>query len=259
MAVAMAEGGLMMTVISGVGPPVVFIAQLGGGGALWKPVIDLLTTGPTTVAYDRPGTGNAPPRPAPNPALPYSAFAEELAVLLADHGVTEPSVIVGHSVGSLIARVFADRHPGRVAGMVHVDGSVPRLNLWPAIEELEGPDGDGPTATAFDVVAGEVEILDARMPQVPSVVVSRGPGIWPLKWNPAQAEPLWHAYQRQLARQWAAPRVLAAGAGHQIPAEAPRLVAHVIDAIVEAVRTATPWQPDPAALQAVGGELDPAG
>lgn len=246
----------MMTIHPGKSPPVVFVAQLGTGGASWKPVIDLLTTAPTAITYDRPGTGDAPPRPAPNPPLPYSSFAEELAALLEQHRITEPVVLVSHSVGSLIARVFADRHPGQVCGMVHVDGSIPRLNLWP-IGPLEEPlDGEGQDATSFDSVAGEIEILEAATPAVPTAVVTRSPGRWPQGY--AGAEPLWTAYQRQLATLSHAPLVVAADAGHQIPADAPRLVAYAVDVIVAAVRAGRPWRPDPAELAAVGGTLDPA-
>jgi len=245
----------MMTVNAGSSPPVVFISQLGTGGAAWKPVIDLLATSPVTVTYDRPGTGDAPARPAPNPPLPYGAFADELAALLDEHGVSERAVVVSHSVGSLIARVFADRHLRRVAGLVHVDGSIPRLSLWPFGPAVQPPDGDRPDATHFDRVAGEIEILEAITPSVPTAVVTRTPG----RWTPAYdgADPLWTAYQRQLALQSSAPLVIAEDAGHQIPAEAPRLVAYVIDRMVEASRSGERWVPDPAALAAVGGALDP--
>jgi pimeloyl-ACP methyl ester carboxylesterase len=169
----MTEGRAMMTVNAGSSPPVVFIAPLGTGGASWKPVIDLLTTSPTTVTYDRPGTGDAAPRPAPNPPLPYSAFADELAALLDEHGITERAVVVSHSVGSLIARAFASGHLGRVAGMIHVDGSIPRLSLWPAVASTgQPPDGDGPDATHFDLLAGEVEIKRGSG-QPDSPIVSR--------------------------------------------------------------------------------------
>ena len=246
----------MMTVNAGDSPPVVFIAPLGTGGASWKPVIDLLATSPTTVTYDRPGTGDAAPRPAPNPPLPYSAFADELAALLDEHGITEPAVVVSHSAGSLIARAFASGHPCRVAGMVHVDGSIPRLSLWPAVASTsQPPDGDGPDATHFDLLAGEVEILEAITPSVPTAVVTRTPGRWSAGYD--KADPLWTAYQRQLARQAHAPLVAAADSGHQIPTDAPQLVAHVVDAIVEAVRTGQRWRPDPARVAAAGGTLDP--
>ena len=83
-------------------PPVVLIAQLGTGGHSWAPVLDHLE-GLATFIYDRPGTGDAPPRPTPNPAIPHSVFAAELASVLEQHRVPSPAVVVGHSFGSLIA------------------------------------------------------------------------------------------------------------------------------------------------------------
>lgn len=245
-----------MTVSAGVSPPVVFVAQLGTGGASWQPVIDRLATTPTTVVYDRPGTGDAPPRPAPNPSLPYSVFADELAALLDGLGVAGPVVLVGHSFGSLIARMFADRHPHRVAGAVHVDGSIPRGVLWPPMDWPPDPDGDGPDATQIDRFRGEVEILEARVPQVPAAVVTRTPGhLYP--GYPPETDIVWTGYQRLLARQLSGPLVVADDTGHQIPDEAPGLVAHVVDAIVAAARTGRRWVPDPEALAAVGATLDP--
>src|SRR5690348_14203882 len=98
---------------AGAPPLIVFIAGLGFGGRTWKPVIDRLPDA-AVFTYDRPACGNAPPRPEPNPALPFSAFADELAELLDSSGVVEPFVLVGHSIGASIARVFAHRHPERV-------------------------------------------------------------------------------------------------------------------------------------------------
>jgi Alpha/beta hydrolase family len=250
------KGWTVMTVNPGSSPPVVFIAQLGTGGASWQPVIDLLTCGATTVTYDRPGTGNAPPRPAPNPPLPYSAFSDELEALLAEHGISEHPILVGHSFGSLIARMFTGRNVRGTAGVVHVDGSIPRGVLWPPVDWPPPPDGDGPDATAIDRMRGEVEILESYVPRIPAVVITRSPGrLYP--GYPPEVEIVWTGYQRQLARQLSAPLIVAADAGHQIPREEPRLVAHVVDAIVQAVRTGERWTPDPPTLAACGGALDP--
>jgi pimeloyl-ACP methyl ester carboxylesterase len=218
-------------------PTVVFIAQLGTGGDSWQPVIDHMETGANTFTYDRPGTGSRPPRPAPNPPLPYSAFAAELEQLLEQSGITGPLVVVGHSVGSLIARVFVDRNLDRIAGVVHVDGSIPRLSLWPAVDYPQSPDGDGPDATHFDRLAGEVEVLDAQVPDVSSAVIARTPGHWDDGWPAEKLDPIWLAYQRQLARQHRALLITATDAGHQIPDEAPALVAHVVDQVVRCART----------------------
>lgn len=238
-------------------PTVVFISQLGTDGATWQPVIDGIRKPVATFTYDRPGTGCCPPRLAPNPPLPYSAFAAELEVLLGDAGITGPLVVVGHSVGSLIARVFADRNLDRIAGSVHVDGSIPRLSLWPAVNFPQSPDGDGPDATHFDRLAGEVEVVESLVPDAPAMVITRTPGRWDDPWPVDKLDPLWLAYQRQLARQHRAPLVVADDAGHQIPREAPGLVAHCIDEVLDNWQRKTSIALlDHDAVSAAGGRLD---
>jgi pimeloyl-ACP methyl ester carboxylesterase len=147
---------------------------MGGPGAEWQAVRRPLTSQPKLISYDRPATGTSPGRPAPNRPLSCSAFAAELGTMLDQLGVTEPVIAVGHSFGSLIVRMFAAHHPERVAGMVHVDGSVPRLTLWPGSDGTT--DGDGPNATEIDAVAGEAEIIRAALPLVPGIVLTRIPG-----------------------------------------------------------------------------------
>jgi pimeloyl-ACP methyl ester carboxylesterase len=241
-------------VAAGAGPPVVLVAQIGTAGSSWRPVIDLLTTGPTVVTYDRPGTGASPPRPAPNPPLPYSGFAAELVAMLDALGVAQPVVLVGHSVGSLIVRAFAAANPGRVAGMVHVDGSWPGMDLGPWV----GPhiDGDGPECTAFDTVRGAAEIAGVDWPKVPGVVVVRSPGTWAgeTPFDPA-VDRFWHEQAELLAHDLAVPRIVAVDAGHQIPREVPQLVAFAVDEVVRAVRGRRPAAFEGDAVAAVGGTL----
>lgn len=239
-------------------PPIVFVAQLGEPGSDWKPVLDQLTCASEVITYDRPGTGNRPPRPAPNPPLPYSVFADELVRELDERSVLEPVVIVGHSVGSLIARSLTSRHPNRVAGIVHVDGSIPRMRFGAGLEPAGSAapvDGDGPGATAFDTVAGEIEIVEAVQPTIPAAVITKTPGMWPPGFSDL-ADRLWSAYQRQLARQCQGPLVVAENAGHQMQTDCPELVAYVIDRVVAAVRTAAAVRLDEVALAAVGGRAE---
>lgn len=168
---------------------------------------------------------------------------------------TQPAVIVGHSIGSLILRVFAGRYPDRIAGMVHVDGSIPRRRLFQDVGEANPPDGDGPDATEFDSEAGEVEALNAEAswPDVPAAVVTRTLDRWTHGYSAERADPVWSAYQRQLARLLHCPLVIARDAGHQIPAEAPGLVAYVVDQVVEAARSwSTPALDD---IAAAGGQV----
>lgn len=227
-------GRVAAEVTGGEEPTVVLVSQIGTGGSSWSPVTQLLTTRPRLVSYDRPGIGASPPRPAPNPPLPYSTFATELVTMLDRLDVTEPVVAVGHSFGSLIVRMFAAQHPNRVAGMVHVDGSVPSLRLWPGSDPIA--DGDGPAATEFDLIAGEAEMAGILLPDVPGVVLARAPGRWDVSVPDPGIDGFWQDAQANLAHQTGAELVVAADAGHQMPREAPELVAFAIDEVVESVR-----------------------
>ncbi|WP_426513185.1 alpha/beta fold hydrolase [Dactylosporangium sp. McL0621] len=215
-------------------PTVVFVAQMGTAGATWRPVIDLLTTTPAVVTYDRPGIGASDARPEPGKPIPYSAPAAELATMLDGLGVTGPLLLAGHSVGSLFIRMYAANHPDRIAGVVHVDGSIPALRLWPGAPA--SVDGDRPDSSPVDSVAGEREMAGIETPTVPGVVLCRTPGRWAVALPDPAIDGRWQQAQADLAEQIGATLVVATDAGHQLPREAPALVAWAVDAVVRAAR-----------------------
>jgi pimeloyl-ACP methyl ester carboxylesterase len=220
--------------LEGTDPPVVLVSSLGDPAAYWKQVIGQLSQGSRVISYDRPGIGASPPRPAPSRPLSYGKFAAELAALLDHLGVAGPAVMVGHSVGSLIIRVFAGAYPGRVGGMVHVDGSLPQLFLRPGAQQAV--DGVGARATRVDAAGGEAEVKAARLPRVPAIVLARTPGNWYGPAPDAQIDGVWQRAQAGLAEQSASPLIIAQDSGHRMPDDAPRLVAFAIDHVVAAVR-----------------------
>jgi len=87
-------------------------------------------------AYDRPGTpvGDGPSRsdPVPQPTT-AAAAAADLRALLAAADVRTPVVLVAHSWGGLIARLYAMTYPDDVAGTVLVDA------LSEGLREAETP------------------------------------------------------------------------------------------------------------------------
>jgi pimeloyl-ACP methyl ester carboxylesterase len=217
-------------------------------------VIDRLATRSAVLAYDRPGIGTAPARPDPAAPVTYGVLAAELAEVLDTSGVDTRVVLAGHSMGSNVVRVFAGRYPQRVAGLVFVDGSLPRLALRPDGAPLT--DGDDPAASPVDMLAGELEVLRAPVPAVPAVVLSRRPGWWPDPPIPHPAlDELWQLNQRDLAAEHRAPHLVAERSGHLMTTEAPALVAYGIDLVVRAVRTGKDPAPEAAELAAVGGRL----
>ncbi|AEV86862.1 hypothetical protein ACWT_5844 [Actinoplanes sp. SE50] len=228
-----------------------FISQLGCGAEAWKPVLDHLGQ-LRAFTYTRPGIGSADPRSAPNPPLPHSRFADELAALLDSAGLSEPAVIVGHSFGGNIARMYAARYPHRVVGLVFVDASIPRQRINPADSRLV--DGDGPDATEIDFLTGEVEILNATLPDVPAVVLQGDARLWPDLVSPVHAD-LWDTYQRILARQLGCPLILADSVGHQVPTDAPALTAIVIAAVAKAAANGSAVHLDATKFGQAGGVM----
>lgn len=88
------------------------------GRPLIEPHLSLLTR---VIAYDRAGMGVSQPPTAPRD---LDDFLAELEAVM-DAARVERAVLVGHSMGGLIAYAFARRHPERVAGLVLLDASHP--------------------------------------------------------------------------------------------------------------------------------------
>lgn len=99
-------------------PVVVLEAGIAASSISWALVRDRVADFTTVVSYDRAGFGWSRMPPCRPTAL---GAAQELARLLETIEVEPPFVLVGHSFGGLIARVFQQSFPERVAGLVLVD------------------------------------------------------------------------------------------------------------------------------------------
>jgi pimeloyl-ACP methyl ester carboxylesterase len=98
-------------------PTVVLQAGLGESSSYWGRIAPAIAAMTTVCAYDRAGHGRSD-EAGPQDGM---ALAADLQTLLERAGRTGPFVLVGHSSGGAYVRVFADRYPDHVAGMVLLD------------------------------------------------------------------------------------------------------------------------------------------
>ena len=101
-------------------PAVIFIAGSQAFSFDWSLVSPEIAKITTTVTYDRPALAWSDPGPMPR-SLQQDVY--ELHLLLEKAGVKPPYVLVGHSLGGFIARLFEKKYPDEVKGLVEVDGT----------------------------------------------------------------------------------------------------------------------------------------
>ena len=121
------EGCCLHVQMSGCGgPSVVLEAGLGGMSSAWGWIQPEAAKFSRVISYDRGGLGWSGPDIAPKSA---ALAARRLRGLLLRSSVSPPFVLVGHSMGGLFIRVFADLYPDDVAGMVLLDAVHPDQHL----------------------------------------------------------------------------------------------------------------------------------
>jgi len=110
-------------------PVVVFDAALGGSSISWTFVQAPVSAFARACTYDRAGFAWSDAGPMPRTA---GRAADELRVLLANAAEPPPYVLVGHSFGGFVMRIFAARYPELTAGLVLVDPAHPEDWLTPS-------------------------------------------------------------------------------------------------------------------------------
>jgi pimeloyl-ACP methyl ester carboxylesterase len=104
---------------AGVGAPTVVLETgLGAESEEWEAVFQEVKQFTSVCRYDRANRGRSDPAPKPRSA---QDFVADLHSLLVAAAIPRPVVLVGHSLGGLIVRLYAQQHPHDVAGLVLVD------------------------------------------------------------------------------------------------------------------------------------------
>jgi pimeloyl-ACP methyl ester carboxylesterase len=103
-------------------PAVILEAGWGDVGDTWSLVQPEVATYTQACVYDRVGLGRSDPGPEPPT---YLHAVDDLHALLENASIAPPYILVGHSLGGMYMRLYADRYPDGAVGLVLVDSSHP--------------------------------------------------------------------------------------------------------------------------------------
>jgi pimeloyl-ACP methyl ester carboxylesterase len=121
------------------GPTVILMAGLFSWSVVWYKTQPVIAQKTRVCAFDRAGYGFSDP--APRPQILSDVVDDLHAALEAGH-TPGPYVLVGHSLGGIEARVYAQRWPKEVVGMVLVDTALAGQGLidenQPGFDEVSG-------------------------------------------------------------------------------------------------------------------------
>jgi pimeloyl-ACP methyl ester carboxylesterase len=248
-------------------PTVVLVSGLGNAADIWsvtadpkneRPVFSEVARFTRVCAYDRPATTRtddtlSPSTPVEQPTSAKPAAAD-LDALLRASGEPAPYVLVGHSFGGPIIRLYAGAHPAEVGGLVLVDalsedlpnGLSPeqealfeKINTPPPGSHTESLDEsstfkqlrESPPAPPVPVI-----VLTADRPQLTKEALATGQ--FPAGVDQEFADALWAAQlaaQDKLAEKFpSAEHITDTNSTHYIQLENPQLVIASVREVVEA-------------------------
>ena len=232
-------------------------------------VFDGVATFTRVCLYERPGVAAVlddqliPSRsdPAPTPRTVEEIVAN-LHTLLEVAEVPGPYVLVGHSLGGLMVRVYAATYPEEVAGLVLVDAFPEQLRVhltpaqWRAFlaaNAILPPEmADYTDYETIDFAAATESMAQAGaahpLPPLPLFVLARGRPLGPtaeqLGFSPEALEAAWRAAQEDLAALSPRSRFqVAEESAHYIQLDEPDLVIRAIARVVTAAREPGAYQP----------------
>ena len=259
---------------SGEGPTVIFEAGLSQytANSTYGAAQDAIATFARVCTYDRAGLGWSDPAPE---GWTQEGMVRDLHRLLGTAQLPGPYIIVGHSLGGLLARTYARTYPGEVAGLVLVDATTERdfpgfdaargsvvaqidsalAGARPGVPVVGLPLGTSPeTALSFtpEVLRGvkvefqALERLPATMRQpggfgtlgdLPLVIIRRGKTAQP----PSPEDEAHRVGQEALARlSTNSMLIVAENSGHAVMLDEPQVLAGAVRRMLEAVRSDAP-------------------
>jgi pimeloyl-ACP methyl ester carboxylesterase len=209
-------------------PTVVLDAGSPDTNTTWRWVQPQIAGVTRVCAYDRAGLGQSSPAPAGRRTA--KTQVEELRALLTAARIPPPYVVVGHSWGGLLARIFAHAYPHKTAGVVLIDATTfPYLTPATAARLPRKKTREGINIAATVAESDAVTTLKA----IPLIVLGSN--------KPPLDAKLRHAQDEEAALSTDSVNAVARNSTHYIqrpaPAGQPQVVIDAVTAVVTAVRS----------------------
>lgn len=186
--------------------------------------------------YDRAGTGASDRRPD-GVRVTSMLQAEELHRLLDGAGVEPPYVMVGHSYGGFISRLFTATYPSETSGLVLVDSSH-EDEIGPYRRYYgDSPEGDwvdGGDRIDIDATARALRRTARDLGTLPLAVVKAG------RYEDVLSARLWDRTQADLATLSSNSVFVQATGGHFVMNDDRQVLLAGIEAVVAAARSGQP-------------------
>ncbi|MBM3762552.1 MAG: alpha/beta hydrolase [Acidobacteria bacterium] len=103
-------------------PTVILEAGLAASSLSWRKIDTLIAKFATVYSYDRAGFGWSPYHAGPKVAR---ELVEEMRLAMQAVGAPIPRIVVGHSFGGMMMRMYAAMYPEEVSGVILVDALPP--------------------------------------------------------------------------------------------------------------------------------------
>jgi len=210
-------------------------------------------------AYDRPATEGINREPSRSDPVSAPVTAKDgvadLHALLSAADLRGPYVLVGHSYGGLIARLYASTYPDEVAGIVLEDALSEGLYDSLTAAQREVLEKINLVPEPVDTVRSFAQVISApRVPTVPMVILTADlqpitaqdvqSGAFPSYVTVEFINALWSAQivaQDELAKLFPGARhITNTNSHHYIHLEQPQIVVDAIREVVDAVHRARP-------------------
>ncbi|MFX1538486.1 MAG: alpha/beta fold hydrolase [Promethearchaeota archaeon] len=229
------------------------ILEAGAENSLisWKKIQSRIAEFTRVLSYDRAGLGESDPSPHPRSA---EQIALELHKLLERTNIPPPYILVGHSFGAILIRVFTMLYPEEVSGMIFVDPSYATTNFLDYWRSYLPPEKFQQISKAFDdykasrsqVIRDEWKIMrsykfeEEKFPDIPVFVLTsiRLSDVEERFSNNTELVESWVEMWQDFHKEWidklpSCKQIITEKSGHNIHDDEPELVVNVIRQILD--------------------------